>query len=82
MALGGATVRSNFSYGSLIDTPNGWILNPQNSYLILFYRCKKSVRKKIKVYTHLFYANKMGEPDRLNNTRLYDLESAIETWNE
>ena len=24
----------------------------------------------------------MGEPDRLNNTRLYDLESAIETWNE
>ena len=82
MTLGGANVWSNFSYGSLIDTPNGWLLNPQGSYLILFERCKKSSRKNIKVYTHLFYANELGEPWRLKNTRLHDLESAIETWNE
>ena len=24
----------------------------------------------------------MGEPGRLKNTRLHDLDSAIETWNE
>ena len=24
----------------------------------------------------------MGEPGRLKNTRVHDLESAIETWNE
>ena len=82
MSLGGANVWSNFSYGILIDTPNGWILNPQGSYLIFFERYKKSSRKNIKVYTHLFYANELGEPGRLKNTRLHDLDSAIETWNE
>ena len=82
MTLGGANVWSNFSNGSLIDTPNGWILNPQGRYVILFERSKKSARKNIKVYTHLFYANDMGEPCRLKNTRFHDLDSAIETWNE
>ncbi len=82
MTLGGANVWSNFSYNSLIDTPSGWILNSQGSYLILFERYKKSARKNIKVYTHLFYANELGEPGRLKNTRLHDLNSAIETWNE
>ena len=82
MTLGGANVWSNFSYSSPIDAPNGWILNPQSSYLILFERCKKSAQKKVKVYTHLFYANELGEPGRLKNTRLHDLDAAIETWNE
>ena len=82
MTLGGANVWSNFSNGSLIDTPNGWILNSQGSYLILFERCKKSPRKNIKVYSYLFYANEMGEPERLKNSSLHDLDSAIETWNE
>ena len=82
MTLGGANVWSNFSYGSLIDTPKGWILNSQCTYLILFERCKKSARKNIKVYTHLFYANSLGEPGRLKNTRLHELEAAIDTWNE
>ena len=82
MTLGGANVWTNFSYGILVDSPNGWILNPQSSYLILFEKCKKSARKNIKVYTHLFYANELGEPGRLKNTRLHDLETAIETWNE
>ena len=82
MTLGGANVWSNFSYGNLIDTPNGWILNPLGSYLILFESCKKSPRKNAKIYTHLFYANEMGEPGRLKNSRLHDLDSAIETWEE
>jgi len=82
MTLGGANVWTNFSYGSLIGAPNGWILNPQGSYLILFERCKKTARKNIKVYTHLYHSNELGEPDRLKNTRLHDLNSAIETWNE
>ena len=82
MTLGGANVWSDFSYGNFIYTPNGWILNPQSSYLIFFERCKKSARKNIKIYTLLFYANDFGEPVRLKNKRLHDLESAIETWNE
>ena len=82
MTLGGANVWSNFSYGSHVDTPNGWLLNSQSSFLILFEKCKKSPLNNIKVYTHLFYANELGEPGRLKNTRLHHLNSAIETWNE
>ena len=82
MTLGGANVWSSFSYGSRVDTPNGWILNPQSSFLILFEKCRKSERNNIKVYTHLFYANHLGEPAGLKNTRLHDLDTAFETWNE
>ena len=82
MTLGGANVWSNFSYGSRVDSPNGWILNPQGSFLILFEKCKKSARNNTSVYTHLFYANHLGEPAGLKNTRLHDLDSAFETWNE
>ena len=82
MTLGGANVWSNFSYSSRVDSPNGWILNPQGSFLIFFEKCKKSARNNINVYTHLFYANHLGEPAGLKNTRLHDLESAFETWNE
>ena len=82
MTFGGANVWSNFSYGSSFDTPNGWIFYPQSSFLILFEKCKKSSRNNIKVHTHLFYANHLGEPAGLKNTRLHDLVSAFETWNE
>ena len=82
MTLGGANVWSNFSYSSSVDTPNGWLLNPQRSFLILFEMCKKSAQNNIKVYTHLFYANHLGEPRGLKNTRLHDLDSAFETRNE
>ena len=82
MTLGGANVWSNFSYGSLVDAPNSWLLNPQSSFLILFEKCKKSGRDDIKIYTHLFYANHLGEPAGLKNRRLLDLSSALETWNE
>ncbi len=82
MTLGGAYVWSNFSYGSRVDTPNGWLLSPQSSFLILFEKCKKSALENSKVYTHLFYANHTGGPGRLKNTRLHDLNSAFETWDE
>ena len=82
MTLGGVNVWSSFSYGSRVDTPNGWILNPQSTFLILFEKCRKSARNNIKVYTHLFYANHLGEPARHKNTRLHDFDTAFETWNE
>ena len=82
MILGGANVWTNFSYGSCVDAPTGWLLNSQRCFLMLFEKCEKSSRNNIKVYTHLFYANYLGEPGRLKNTRLHDLDSAFETWNE
>ena len=81
MTLGETNIWSNFSYGSPIDSPISWILNPQSSFLILFEKCKKSTRNNIKVYTLLFYANHLEEPAGLKNIRLHDLHTAFETWN-
>ena len=68
MTLRGANVWSNFSYGSRIDTPNGCLLNPEGSRLIFFERCKKSPQNSIKVFTHIFYTNHLGEPAGLKST--------------
>ena len=82
MTLGGANVWSDFSYGSRVDSPSGLLLNPDGSHLIVFERFKKSRLSDVKVFTHLFYANHIGEPAGLKNTRLLNLECAYETWDE
>ena len=82
MTLGGANVWSNFSYGSSIYTPNGCLLNPEGSRLIFFERCAKSSKNNIKIFTHLFYTNHLGEPAGLKSTIKIPLEEGWEKWNE
>ena len=82
MASGVAYVRSNFYHDSLIDTPTGWLFNPKSGLLIFFETYKKSLSNNLKVYTHLFYANELGEPAQLKNSRLHSIECACETWDE
>ena len=82
MTSGVANVRSNFYSGSLIDTPTGWLFNKKSGLLILFESYNKSLSKNEKVYTHLFYANELGEPAQLKNSRLHSIECACETWDE
>ena len=82
MALGGTDVWSNFSYGSRFNTPNGCLLNAEGSRLIFFERCKKSPNNNIKIFTHLFYTNHLGEPAGIKSTSKIGIEEAWEEWNE
>ena len=82
MTSGVANVRTNFYSGFLIDPPTGWLLNKKSGLLILFESYKKSLSNNLKVYTHLFYANELGEPAQLKNSRLHSIECAYETWDE
>ena len=82
MTTGVANVRTNFSRGCFIDPPSGWLFNKKSGLLIFFEIYKKSVSNKFKVYTHLFYANELGEPAQIKNSRLHSIECACETWNE
>ena len=82
MTSGVANVRTNFYPSSLIDTPTGWLFNKKSGLLILFESYKKSLSNNLKVYTHLFYANELGEPAHLKNSRILSIECAFETWNE
>ena len=82
MKLGVINVRSNFYPNSLINTPAGWLFNKKRGLLMFFESYKKSLSNNLKVYTHLFYANELGEPAQLKNSRLHSIECAYETWNE
>ena len=82
MISGVANVRTNFYRCNLIDPPTGWLFNQKTGLLIYFESYKKSVSNNLKVYTHLFYANELGEPAQLKNSRLHSIECACETWNE
>ena len=82
MTSGVANVRTNFYRHSLIDPPTGWLFNQKSCLLIFFESYEKSVSKNLKVYTHLFYSNELGEPAQLKNSRLHSIECACETWNE
>ena len=73
-------VDSIFSYGSRIDTPNGCLLNAEGSRLIFFERCKKSPKSNIKIYTHTFYTNHLGEPAGLKSTNKIRLDEAWVQW--
>ena len=82
MTTRGANVWSIFSYGSGIDTPNGCLLNAEGSRLIFFERCKKSPKNNIKILTHIFYTNHLGEPAGYKSTRKIRAEEAWKEWNE
>ena len=82
MISGVANVWTNFSYFSHLDTPNGWLLNPESSLIIFFEKINNLENKKVEFYTHLFYATESGEPGKLKNTRAHSSFCAIETWNE
>ena len=82
MAATGANVWSIFSYGCGIDIPNGCLLNAEGSRLIFFERCKKSTKNNIKILTHIFYTNHLGEPAGYKSSREIGAEEAWKEWNE
>tara|TARA_B100001778_G_C18315882_1_gene506466 strand:+ start:353 stop:643 length:291 start_codon:yes stop_codon:yes gene_type:complete len=82
MAFGDGNVWPNFSYGSRIETPSGCLLNAEGSKLIFFERCRKSPKNNIKIFTHLFYTNHLGEPAGFKSTSKICLDMAWNQWNE
>ena len=78
----GANVWSNFSYGSRTDTPIGCHLNPEGSRLIFFERSKKSSQNNIKIFTHTFYTNHLGEQAGFKSTSKIVVEEAWKEWND
>ena len=82
MTSGVAYVRTNFYRSGLIDPPTGWLFNQKSGLLIFFESYKKFLPSNLKVYTHLFYSNELGEPAQLKNSRLHSIDCACETWDE
>lgn len=82
MTIGGSNVWTNFSYGSCISTPTGWLLNPEGSRIALFIKNKKSSRNSIKVVIHTYYTNHLGEPNAIKSTSQLPLDEAWKKWHD
>ncbi len=77
-----AKASSKFSYGSRFDTPKGCLLNAEGSRLVFFERHKKSPKNNIKIFTHFFYTNHLGEPAGLKSSSQFNLVEAWDKWHE
>ena len=62
--------------------PNGWLISPDNNFVLLFVLDKKEYGGIKHIFTHLFFANAEGEPSNLKNSRIQNKRCASETWNE
>ena len=82
MNLQGRRVKANYSFGCSTCTPNGCLLNPEGSRIIFFEECKNSPKTNLKIQTHLFYTNHLGEPAGYKFSEKMNIESAWEKWNQ
>ena len=51
-----------YLFGCSTSKPSGCLLNPEGSRIIFFEECKNSPKPNFKIYTHLFYTNRLREP--------------------
>ena len=72
----------SFSFGTCTNVPHGCLLNPEGSRLIFFEECQNSSSINIKIFTHLFYTNHLGEPAGFKCSRELNNDSAWEKWHE
>ena len=71
-----------YSFGCSISKPNGCLLNPEGSRMIFFEECKNPPKPNLKIHTHLFYTNHLGEPGGYKSSEKLNIDSAWEKWHE
>ena len=75
-------MRLNYSFGYSANTPNGCLLNPEGSRLIFFEECKKSPKNNLKIDTHIFYTNHLGEPAGFKSSERLSIDAAWVKWDQ
>ena len=82
MTLGGANVWSNFSYGYRIDSPSGWLLNPEGTKIIFFELCNKSARNNLKIELMTFHTDHLGKPAGVKSVCILSIDDAWDKWHD
>ena len=75
-------MKPNYSFGCSTSTPNGCLLNPEGSRLIFFEESKNSPKNNLKIYTHIFYTNHLGEPAGFKSSQRLSIDEAWEKWHQ
>ena len=71
-----------YSFGCGTSKPKGCLLSPEGSRMIFFEECKILSKLNLKIYTHIFYTNHLGEPGGYKSSEKLDIYSAWEKWHE
>ena len=71
-----------YLFGCSTSKPSGCLLNPEGSRMIFFEECKNPPKHNLKIDTHLFYTNHLGEPGGYKSSEKLNIDSAWEKWNE
>ena len=75
-------MKPNYSFGCNTSKPSGCLLNPEGSRMIFFEECKNIPKPNLKIHTHLFYANHLGEPAGYKSSEKLNIDAAWEKWHE
>ena len=75
-------IRRSYSFGCGTSNPNGCLLNPEGSKIIFLEECKKYSNTNLKIHTHLFYTNHLGEPAGYKISERLNIDFALEKWDE
>ena len=78
MGLEEERIRCSYSFGCGTSKPNGCLLNPEGSKIIFFEECKKYSKTNLKIHTHIFYTNHLGEPAGYKISERLNIDSAWE----
>ena len=68
MSLKGKSMGAKYFYDCIISTTNGCLLNPEGSKMIFFEGFKNSPNSNLKIHTHTFFTNHLGEPAGFKST--------------
>ena len=82
MSFGSSGMSPNYSFGCSTLIPNGCLLNPEGSRVIFFEECKNSTKTNLKIHTHIFYTNHLGEPAGYKSSEKLKVDSAWEKWHQ
>ena len=82
MSLEKKIIRRSYSFGCGTSKPNGCLLNPEGSKMIFFEECIKYPKTSLKIHTHLFYTNHLGEPAGYKTSERLSIDTAWEKWHQ
>ena len=68
------------SFGYSTSKPNGCLLNPEGSRMIFLKNAEIPLKPNLKIHTHLFYANQLGEPGGYKSSEKLNIDIAWERW--
>ena len=82
MGLEGHSIKLNYSFGCSTYSPNGCLLNLEGSRLIFFEERKNSPKNNLKIHTHIFYTNHLGEPAGFKSSESLSIDAAWGKWHQ